>query len=122
MKKLIKNILIAAAAGTFLAGSAFAADPANEKCPVSKKAVDVDHVVEYTATFCCNKCVGKFEKDPLAYAKKVAEAAEGKCPFSGKDVDESATSAIGIGVCCGKCEKKVTADPAKYLAKLQKAS
>ena len=122
MKKLIKSSLAAICAMAFATGSVFSAEPVNEKCPVSDKAVDAEKTVSYTATFCCKKCVAKFNKDPLAYAEKVAGAAEGKCPISGKDVDPAATAEVVIGACCGKCVKKISAEPGKFFGKLQKAS
>ncbi|MEM6277887.1 MAG: hypothetical protein AAF733_00310, partial [Verrucomicrobiota bacterium] len=75
--------------------------------------------VEYTATFCCGKCVTKFEEDPGKYADKLASAEEGKCAFSGKDLDPDATATITIGVCCGGCVKKVSADPLEYLGDVE---
>ena len=103
----------------FAASSAVAADVVNDKCPVKGKGVDSSKTVDFTQKFCCDKCVAKFEKDPTAYAEKVAGAAEGKCPFSGKAVDDSATVTVTIGTCCGGCVRKVTAEPAKFFGKLQ---
>jgi YHS domain-containing protein len=122
--KINYTFLIAAMAVFSLAGSVQADESAaiNDICPVKGKAADGSKSVEYTATFCCEKCVAKFEKDPAKYAKKVAEAEEGKCAFSGKDVDAEATSTVKIAVCCGGCEKKVTAEPEKYLGKIKAKS
>ncbi len=48
--------------------------PANEKCPLSGKAVDADTAVAHAEeiAFCCERCQAKFDKDPagvLANAK-----------------------------------------------------
>ena len=118
MKTLIKSSLTAICVMALGSGVALAADTVNKKCPISGKAVDGSKSVKYTASFCCEKCVAKFQKDPTAHAAKVAKAEKGKCAFSGKAAGESVD--INIGVCCGKCEKKVKADPGKFLAKLQK--
>jgi YHS domain-containing protein len=118
--KLIYSILFAAVAAFTFTGtvSADESKPINDVCPVKGKDVDGSKAVEYTATFCCGKCVAKFEKDPAKYAEKLAEAEEGKCAFSGKDVDPDATATVSIAVCCGGCKKKVAEDPVKYLGEL----
>lgn len=116
--KIARILLTAVATLALSSGLAFADDAINDTCPVKGKSADGSKSVEYTATFCCEKCVSKFEKDPKASAAKVAAAEEGKCPFSGKDVDPEATSTVSIAVCCGGCKKKVAAEPKKYLGEL----
>jgi len=103
-----------------LAGFSLADDKPviNDTCPVKGKSVDGSKAVEYTAEFCCNKCVAKFEKEPSSYVAKLAEAEDGKCPFSGKDIDPEATSTVKIGVCCGNCQKKVAEAPEEYLGEI----
>jgi hypothetical protein len=118
MRSLIKSAIALIGAVSITLGSAIAADAVNDKCPISGKAVDGSKSVELVAKFCCGKCVAKFEKDPTAYAAKVAAAADGKCAFSGKDAEEE--SKVNIAVCCGKCKKKGAADPKALFAKLQK--
>ena len=122
--KLFSILLIAAVSAFTFAGPVQAdeAKPINEVCPVKGKDADGSKSVDYTATFCCDKCVAKFEKDPAKYAKKLADAEEGKCAFSGKDLDPDATATVKIAVCCGGCEKKVKADPLKYLGKVESDS
>ncbi len=122
MKKLFQYSLVAVCAMAFAGSSALAADPVNDKCPVSGKDVDASKTVDYTQKFCCEKCVAKFEKDPTAYAEKVAAADEGKCPISGKDVAADQSATVTIGACCSKCVKKISAEPAKFFGELQKAS
>lgn len=122
--KFVSTILFAAIAA-FVLVPALAADeakPINEVCPVKGEDVDGSKSVEYTASFCCDKCVAKFEKEPTKYAEKLAAAEEGKCAFSGKDIDPEATATVAIAVCCGGCQKKVSADPVKYLGELSKES
>ena len=115
------SIFVAVVAAFSFVGSVVAEDaaPINEVCPVKGKDADGSKVVEYTASFCCGKCVSKFEKEPAKYAEKLAEAEEGKCAFSGKDIDPDATSTVAIAVCCGGCKKKVTEDPVKYLGEIE---
>ena len=120
MRSLIKLAIALVGVVSISLGSAIAADAVNDKCPISGKAADGSKSVELVAKFCCGKCVAKFEKDPTAYAAKVAKAADGKCAFSGKDVDEDAESKIKIAVCCGKCKKKGAEDAKALFAKLQK--
>lgn len=118
--KFTTTLLIAIAATLSFSTTVQADESAaiNDVCPVKGKDVDGSKAVEYTATFCCGKCVAKFEKEPAKYASKLAEAEEGKCAFSGKDLDPDATATIQIAVCCGGCKKKVSEDPLKYLGEI----
>ena len=52
--------------------------PANEKCPVSGKDVDVATASSYEQeiAFCCEKCQAKFDKEPDKYIAKVSLDAE----------------------------------------------
>lgn len=118
MKSVIKSAFALIGLASISIGSAIAADAVNDKCPISGKAADGSKSVELVAEFCCGKCVAKFEKDPTAYAAKVAKAADGKCAFSGKDAKKE--TKISIAVCCGKCKKKGDGDPKALFAKLQK--
>lgn len=122
--KITKTFLFAAVAAFTFLGSVQADESSaiNDVCPVKGKDVDGSKAVEYTAIFCCGKCVTKFEADPAKYAGKLAAADEGKCAFSGKDVDPDATATVKIAVCCGGCEKKVAADPVKYLGEVEPKS
>lgn len=115
--KTAYSILLAAAAAFAFSGVAHADEAAaiNKVCPVKGKDVDGSKAAEYTASFCCGKCVAKFEKEPAKYAAKLAAAEDGKCPFSGKEADPDATVTVKIAVCCGGCKKKVSEDPKKYL-------
>lgn len=122
--KIIHTFLFAAVAAFTFAGSVQADESSaiNDVCPIKGKSVDGSKSVDYTATFCCGKCVTKFEEDPAKYADKLAAAEDGKCAFSGKDLDPDATATVTIGVCCGGCVKKVTADPLKYLGDVEAKS
>jgi len=117
MKK-ITTILFALAFAMTGAVSAEETPLLNETCPIKGKDVKKSKSVEYTVEFCCNKCVGKFEKDPASFVSDIAAAEEGTCPISGRDVDPDATSTVLIGVCCGNCAGKVEADPDKYIDEL----
>ena len=46
---------------------------ANDKCPFSGEDIDKEQVAAFTATvaFCCEKCKGKFDKDPDKLIGKV---------------------------------------------------
>lgn len=110
--------------------------PVNTVCPVSDKPVDPAHAIDHDGIrlgFCCGKCLASFQKDPAAYAAKVAEikaaaAAAQKpaneiCPVSGKPVDPAHTvehAGKRIAFCCGNCLAKFVADPAAYADKLPK--
>ncbi|NRB75662.1 MAG: hypothetical protein HRU46_14965 [Verrucomicrobiales bacterium] len=119
---IIKNLfLFAAVAALAFTGSVIADESSaiNDTCPIKGKSVDGSKSVEFTASFCCGKCVSKFEKDPASFADKLAAAEEGKCALSGKDIDPDATATIVIGVCCGGCKKKVTESPLDYLGDVE---
>lgn len=120
--KFAYTLLFAAVAAFAFTGSIQADDEVkaiNEVCPVKGKEVDGSKAVEYTATFCCEKCVSKFKEEPAKFAKKLAEAEEGKCPLSGEEVDAEATATVKIAVCCGNCKKEVAENPEKYLGELK---
>lgn len=122
--KFITPVLFAAIAAFTFAGTLHADEAAviNDICPIKGEDVDGSKAVEYTASFCCGKCVTKFNEDPAKFAGKLAAAEEGKCPFSGKDIDPEATATVKIAVCCGGCEKKVAKDPAAALKEIGKES
>lgn len=118
-----KNLALTLGVTFGLAG--FAA--ANDKCPVSGKAVDGSTVSTYAKVvgFCCGNCKGKFDKDPDAHVEKVAAAptthVNTACPVSGKDVDDSKTETHDgkvVAFCCGNCQKKFAADPDKFADKV----
>jgi YHS domain-containing protein len=101
---------------TGLFTAAVHADPINDKCPVSGKAVDETKTVAVSVGFCCEKCKAKFDEAPGKHLAKAAKAEEGKCVMNGKTADAEQTSTITIAVCCGNCQGKVKEDPKKYLA------
>ncbi|MEM6279187.1 MAG: hypothetical protein AAF733_06890 [Verrucomicrobiota bacterium] len=118
----ISTILFAAAVLFVGVAQADESTVINDVCPIKGKEVDGSKAVEVTATFCCGKCVTKFEADPTKYADKLASAEEGFCAFSGKEVDPDAVASVSIGVCCGGCVKKVSADPLEYLGEVEAKS
>ena len=104
------------------------ADPSNDKCPVSGKAVDKSITSKNVVVLgaCCDKCSAKLEKDPDSYKKAIAEATgkavNSKCPFTGKAIDAEKTvthEGQTVALCCGKCVKKAEADPAAMIAKVK---
>lgn len=122
---LMKTLFTLIAALVFGAGIA-SADPVNKNCPVSGKAGDATVVVKYAKKigFCCDKCKGKFEKDPAAFAEKIAayKSDSKKCLVGGEDADESKTVEYKADViaCCAKCETKIKAEPDAFIAKALK--
>ena len=124
---LMKTLFTLVAA--FFLGAGFAsADPVNKLCPVSGKAGDPAVIVKYAKKigFCCDKCKGKFEKDPASFAEKIAEykTDSKKCLVSGEDADAEKTLEYKaeISACCDKCEAKIKAEPDKFIAKALKKS
>lgn len=115
--------LIASAA---LAGGALAADPVNEKCPLSGKPVESSVTADYKKEihFCCEKCRAKFDKDPDSHVGKIADydPKSGKCIFTGKDIDkeQDTTYERTVGFCCEKCPPKFEENPDKLTKKAVK--
>lgn len=112
MKKTIYFLITA----SLFAGFSFA-QAVNTKCPISGQDVDADQtlVIEKAVSFCCGKCLSKFEKDPAAMNEKVIKAesqiVNDACPISGKGTDKTVmVKGQQVGVCCGKCAKKVSGD------------
>jgi YHS domain-containing protein len=116
--KLLKFLASSICILGFSAATAFAG-PVNSKCPVSGEDVEEGKDAKVAVTFCCEKCKGKFDKDPASFIEKVAKAEEGKCPVSGEAADKEQTSDLVVGTCCGKCKAKVEEDPKKFLGKLK---
>ncbi|KAA0216091.1 MAG: YHS domain-containing protein [Leptolyngbya sp. PLA3] len=81
--------------------------------------------------FCCEMCIGKFEKDPAAFMAKIdaayAEAqragANTTCPVSGEDLDDSAVEVVAgqklVRFCCEKCVGKMKSEPDAILSKVK---
>jgi YHS domain-containing protein len=109
-----------------LGAGAFAADPVNAKCPLSGKDIDTAQTAEYKKeiSFCCDKCKGKFDKDPDSFVAKIAsyDAKSGKCILSGKDIDaaQKSTYTKTVAFCCDKCKGKFEKEPDKSIAKAVK--
>lgn len=76
--------------------------------------------------FCCERCVGKFEKDlaggmaklDAAYAEAQRAAANTACPVSGEELDDEAIELVAgqklVRFCCEKCEAKFRKNPERY--------
>lgn len=114
-----------------------------ETCPVSGEELGSmgDPVVKVydgrEVRFCCDRCVGKFEKDQQTYWSKVDEEiiAEqlvhyplGSCPISDHElVEREEHGAVNvvydnrlIRLCCADCEEDVQADPQGVMRKMDK--
>jgi YHS domain-containing protein len=121
MKKILS--LMASMAFTCVA---MADDPVNTKCPYSAKDIDKAVTSDYKkeVSFCCEKCKGKFDKDPDSFIEKVAsyDTKSGKCIFTGKAVNtaQKSTYTKVVAFCCDKCKPKFDKEPDKVIAKAVK--
>jgi YHS domain-containing protein len=74
--------------------------------------------------FCCEGCIGKFEKNPAKYATALANSYtyQTQCPIMGGTISPKAavelTDGRKIYFCCAGCDKKLAQNPEKYLPKL----
>ena len=96
----------------------------------------VDHVYKNRLVrFCCQGCIGKFEKEPAKYLAKLDEAVIEKqkadyplttCPVmggaiaEGKAIDYVAGNRL-VRFCCPGCIAAFEKEPAKYLKKIDAA-
>ncbi|UCC32818.1 MAG: YHS domain-containing protein [Phycisphaerales bacterium] len=96
-------------------------------CPVTGKPVDKKVFTEHNGEkvyFCCENCIGKFQKEPGKYKRALASSYtfQTKCPVMGGPINPAAFTALPTGekiyYCCPGCDKKLLADPAKYAGKL----
>jgi|TARA_B100001123_G_scaffold255137_1_gene284593 bacterioferritin-associated ferredoxin len=110
----MKTILAIMTAGLIGFGAlAFAAKeapaPANDKCPVSGKAVNAEKTI--SVGVCCGSCAKKFAKDVKANLAKVdldnkdGDTVNKACPFSGKINKKT----VVVAFCCGNCQGKYKA-------------
>ena len=101
----MKKILAIASALAICVAFSFAAKkapgPANDKCPISGKAVNADQTVDVGV--CCGKCAKKVAGDPKSALDK-AKGDFSKCPISKKPAKKT----VKIGFCCGNCKKKAS--------------
>jgi YHS domain-containing protein len=101
-------------------------------CPVSGREVNKEVAVETgnaKVAFCCEGCLGKYNKaaDDEAKLKVLfADLEKGftnqvKCPVSGKAINPTASlehEGKKVYFCCEGCPNAFKADPKKYLEKL----
>ncbi len=112
-----------------------------DTCIVSgEKLGSMGDPVEYVhenrlVRFCCDGCVGAFEKDPEAFIEKIDAAVieeqaddypTDRCLVmpenkAGADGKQLVIANRLVRLCCKSCVKDVKAEPAKYLGKLDKA-
>jgi hypothetical protein len=84
--------------------------------------------------FCCEKCTGKFKKEPEKYLaaldQRIVEQQKATyplhtCVISGEELDEDAADVVVnnrlVRTCCQKCAGKVKTEPESYLAKVDAA-
>lgn len=86
--------------------------------------------------FCCQNCIARFEKDPVAYMEKLDAAVIEKqtekypldaCIVSGEALDgmgEPVNFIVGnrlFRLCCQACVEKIEKQPVKYMALLRNA-
>lgn len=114
-------------------------------CPVSGEALGSmgDPIVKVIdgreVRFCCNMCVGRFEKNKDAYFEQIDEQMIADqlpyypmttCAISGEPlVEEGEDIAINlihanrlVRLCCKMCKKEFKKDPGAYIATLDKAA
>lgn len=103
---------------SLLSRFAFAA-PINAKCPVEGGETAGKQTSEVAVHFCCNKCKGLFDKDPVKYLGILANTKDGDCPVSEEEADKEISSTLIVGTCCKDCKATFEADPKKYLGKLK---
>ena len=109
---------------------AVGADPINELCPVSGKAVNdgfTSIFEDQTVGFCCEKCKATFDEDPAKFAEKLGGKQAGAgpfntlCPLSGEPVKADQVSTfegLEVAFCCGKCKGAFDQEPKKFAAKI----
>ncbi|MGI8602831.1 MAG: hypothetical protein ACR2OZ_07495 [Verrucomicrobiales bacterium] len=101
-------------------------EPTNKKCPYSGKDIDAAITTDYKKeiSFCCEKCKGKFDKDPDSFIEKIAkyDSKSGKCIFTGKEINPEQKSAYvkNVAFCCPKCPPNFAKDPDKVIEKVVK--
>lgn len=129
LKKSLVTLAFAAAA-CFVVGTAYVAYAAEEfslegvKCLlVSKKDAKEEKAAKWKdgkVFFCCDGCLGKFEKMDDDKKEEIAPTAnhqlvatkqyeQGACPFSGRPVTEGKmveVKGVEVGFCCGGCVSK----------------
>ena len=119
MKRAILAMAAVCSFGMLAWGAGRMANTVNDKCPVAGKEVG-SASSDVEVKFCCEKCVGAYEKNPAAVLNKVGKLPNEKCPVSGKPVGEAKATA-SIGFCCNNCKGKFEEAPEKFLPKVKAA-
>lgn len=104
--------------------SKIAAKPVNDKCPISKKAIDATKTVVHkgeTIAFCCGGCPAKFNDEKAKDVVKTGKPENDKCGGCGKaEVSKKvAPVSVTVAFCCGKCKAKFEKDPAAHAEKIK---
>jgi|TARA_Y100000588_G_scaffold390924_1_gene498023 bacterioferritin-associated ferredoxin len=110
MKKILAiSVATLMGLGSFAFAAKKAPEPANDKCPVSGKAINAEKTI--SVGVCCGNCAKKFAKDVKGNLAKVeldnkdGDTVNKACPFSGKGIKKTVT----VGFCCGNCQGKYKA-------------
>lgn len=95
---------------------------AEVKCPVSGKAINKEHAVDYKGGkvyFCCPNCPKAFDKDSAKFASKAnhqlyvtGQAKLVKCPIGGRPLNTATAIDVGgkkVCFCCENCQGKAKA-------------
>ena len=121
LNQISMKIIYLVTCGLILTLASTFGKPVNSACPVKGRPADGRIAVSVKVSFCCQRCVAKFEKDPFSFLGKVAKSGKSVCPVRGRKVDKAATSLISVAVCCNGCKGKVEAEPRQYVAKIAKS-
>lgn len=128
MKTRSMMFAMAAAALTF-GGALVAADLEGVKCPVSGKAAQEAHAVDYNGGkvyFCCPNCPKAFKANTEKFASKAnhqlaktGQIKQTACPITGKPLNEETAidiQGVEVAFCCNGCKGKVSkASPEEQL-------
>ena len=119
MKRAILAMAAVFSFGVLAWGAGRTAGTVNDKCPLSGKDV-ANATSDVEIKFCCEKCVGAYEKDPVKVLNKLTKVPNDKCPVSGKAVGEEKATA-SVGFCCNNCKGKFDEAPEKFVKKIKAA-
>jgi YHS domain-containing protein len=116
MTKLIAALVLAASA-------AFAAEPLNQKCPITHEAANpaIKSTYSKTIEFCCSKCKAQFDATPKAYMPAIVKARKGQCPLSNKSSTAGKSSVYTREVAFKDAAAKAKFDssPDSYIAQVK---
>ncbi len=124
------------------AGSGAKSEPSElapqSTCPVMGGEIEKELYADHDGKrvyFCCEGCIGEFNKDPETYLGKLNEAgqkpkslasagAQTTCPVMGGAINKELYADYQgkrVYFCCGGCKGPFEEDPEKYLKKLRES-